>query len=51
MSQGAVVDKLVKLAQDAFADKRRNTYDYRTRLIELTASRGLKGVKGAKSLS
>jgi D-alanine-D-alanine ligase len=51
MSHGAVVDKLITLAQDAFADKRRNTYDYRTRLIELTASRGLKGVKGAKTLS
>ena len=49
MSQSDVVDKLVKLAQDAFAEKRRNTYNYQTSLVELTASRGLKGVKGTKA--
>lgn len=48
LSQSQVVDRLVKLAQDAHADKRRNTYNYQTSLIELTAQRGLKGVKGAK---
>lgn len=49
MSPAEVVDRLVKLAQDAYADKRRNTYDYRTSLIELTAARGLKGAKGTKA--
>lgn len=48
LSARDVVEKLVKLAQDAHADKRRNTYNYQTRLIEITAERGLKGVKGAK---
>ena len=47
LSPRAVVEKLVKLAQDAFADKRRNTYNYQTSLIEVTAARGLKGAKGA----
>lgn len=48
LSARDVVEKLVKLAQDAHADKRRNTYNYQTRLIEITAERGLKGMKGAK---
>lgn len=49
LSAGQVVEKLVSLAQDAYADKRKNTYNYETSLIELTASRGLKGVKGTKT--
>ena len=49
LSAQQVVDKLVKLAQDAYADKRKNTYNYETSLIELTAARGLKGVKGTKT--
>lgn len=49
MSARDVVEKLVELGQDAFADKRRNTYNYQTSLIEVTAARGLKGAKGAKS--
>lgn len=40
-----LVARLVTLAQDAYAEKRRSTYDYRTNLLALTASRGLKGVK------
>ena len=44
-----LVNKLVALARDANADKRRNTYNYQTNLVSLTASRGLKGAKGAKS--
>ncbi|MFN8452527.1 MAG: D-alanine--D-alanine ligase family protein [Anaerolineae bacterium] len=40
-----LVDRLVTLAQDAYAEKRRNTYNYQTNLIALTASRGLKGIK------
>lgn len=46
-----VVDRLVKLAQDAHAEKRRSSYDYRTDLVALTASRGLKGVKGTKTVT
>ncbi|TVR21079.1 MAG: D-alanine--D-alanine ligase [Anaerolineaceae bacterium] len=49
LSAGEVVDKLVSLAGSAYADKRRNTYNYQTSLINLTASRGLKGVKGSKA--
>ncbi|MCC6612109.1 MAG: D-alanine--D-alanine ligase [Anaerolineae bacterium] len=48
MSPRDVVEKLVKLAQDAQADKRRNTYNYQTSLVSVTAARGLKGVKGTK---
>jgi D-alanine-D-alanine ligase len=40
-----LVARLVTLAQDGYAEKRRNSYDYRTNLLELTASRGLKGMK------
>lgn len=40
-----LVARLVKLAQDAHAEKRRSSYDYRTSLIALTATRGLKGMK------
>jgi D-alanine-D-alanine ligase len=50
MRDSEVVDYLVKLAQDAQADKRRNMYDYQTNLVSLAAGRGLKGVKGAKNL-
>lgn len=49
MNPGAVVEELVRLAQEAYADKRRNLYNYKTNLIEVTAQRGLKGVKGAKT--
>jgi D-alanine-D-alanine ligase len=44
-----VVDRLIHLAKEAHADKRRNTYNYQTSLIEMTAARGLKGVKGDKA--
>lgn len=40
-----LVERLVALAQDAYAEKRRSTYNYQTNLIALTASRGLKGMK------
>ncbi len=40
-----LVHRLVELAQDAYAEKRRSTYNYQTNLIALTASRGLKGIK------
>ncbi|MDX2140056.1 MAG: D-alanine--D-alanine ligase family protein [Chloroflexota bacterium] len=43
-----VVHRLVRLAQDAHAEKRKNTYNYQTSLVGLTAQRGLKGSKGSK---
>lgn len=49
MSSTEVVDHLIKLARDAHAEKRRSSYNYQTDLINLTASRGLKGLKGTKS--
>jgi D-alanine-D-alanine ligase len=51
MSARDVVERLVKLAQDARAEKRQNTYNYQTSLLTLTAARGLKGVKGTKGAS
>jgi D-alanine-D-alanine ligase len=48
MSPRDVVYALVDAARDAQAEKRRNSYDYRTSLVELTAARGLKGAKGSK---
>lgn len=49
MTARDVVDKLVTLAQEAHANKRRNTYDYQTSLVTMTAAHGLKGTKGAKT--
>ncbi|HVU10283.1 MAG TPA: D-alanine--D-alanine ligase family protein [Phototrophicaceae bacterium] len=40
-----LVDKLVRLAQDAYAEKRRSSYNYQTNLLSLTAARGIKGTK------
>ncbi len=51
LSARDLVHQLIELARDAHAEKRRNTYNYQTSLIALTAGRGLKGVKGAKSAS
>ncbi len=48
MSPRDVVYALLDAAREAQAEKRRNSYDYRTSLVELTAARGLKGVKGSK---
>ena len=49
MSAREVVERLVEIAREAQAQKRRNTYNYQTSLIALTAARGVKGLKGAKS--
>lgn len=49
ISMRELVHQLVQLAQDAHAEKRRNTYDYQTDLINLTSMHGLKGIKGAKN--
>jgi D-alanine-D-alanine ligase len=48
MSNAELVEALVQIGRDAQAEKRRNTYNYRTNLIALSASRGLKGTKGRK---
>lgn len=49
LSPTAVVHQLVELAREAYADKRRSTYDYQTNLVAVTAARGLKGLKGTKT--
>lgn len=48
MTDSQVVDYLVKIARDAYADKRRTMYDYKTNLVEVAAGRGFKGSKGTK---
>ncbi len=48
LSGAEVVAQLVKYARDAFAEKRRNVYDYKTNLVSVAAGRGLKGAKGTK---
>ena len=47
-SAADLVERLVELAREAQAEKRRNTYDYQTNLVNLASRRGLKGGKGAK---
>ena len=49
LSFSALVEELIGLALAAHAEKRRNSYDYRSELISLTRQRGQKGVKGRKS--
>ncbi len=44
-----LVERLVELAREAHAQKRRSSYNYQTNLISLSAARGVKGIKGAKS--
>ncbi len=46
LSQTDLVEKLVQLAFDAHAVKRRNIYDYQTNLVEVASRRGVKGGKG-----
>lgn len=48
ISAAQQVERLVRFAQDAHADKRRTTYNYQTDLIAITAQIGLKG-NGRKS--
>lgn len=47
LSPEQVVDRLVALARESHADKRRNIYDYQTNLLALAAARGSKGLKGS----
>ncbi|MCY4021584.1 MAG: D-alanine--D-alanine ligase [Chloroflexi bacterium] len=49
LSPSQVVQKLVDLAREAHAEKRRNIYDYQTNLVSVASQRGTKGSKGAKS--
>jgi D-alanine-D-alanine ligase len=44
-----VVRKLIQIARDAYAEKRKNMYDYQTGLVEFAAAKGLKGMKGKSS--
>lgn len=48
MAPRELVHKLVEIARDAQAEKRKNNYDYQTNLINLVDARGLKGTKGSK---
>ncbi|MCY3977150.1 MAG: D-alanine--D-alanine ligase [Chloroflexi bacterium] len=43
-----LVQKLVQLARDAHAEKRRNIYDYETNLVDVASQRGIKGRKTVK---
>lgn len=43
-----LVRKLAQLARDAQVEKRRNTYDYKTNLVDVASQRSLKGSKGVK---
>jgi D-alanine-D-alanine ligase len=45
LSPADVVDELIELAFDAYAEKRKTVYNYKTGLIAHAAARGLKGVK------
>ena len=46
LSQTDLVERLVQLAIDAHAAKRRNMYDYQTNLVAVASRRGVKGSKG-----
>jgi D-alanine-D-alanine ligase len=48
MTPGQVVDELIRLAHEAYAEKRRTMYNYKSGLVEQAAARGLKGMKGFK---
>ena len=43
-----LVQKLVQLALDAHAEKRRSIYEYETNLVDVASQRGVKGSKAAK---
>ncbi|MBZ0306992.1 MAG: D-alanine--D-alanine ligase, partial [Anaerolineae bacterium] len=45
LSPTAICDELIQLALDEHREKRRTTYDYKSGLIELAATRGAKGLK------
>jgi len=45
MSPAQVCDELIRLALEAHKEKRKTTYNYKSRLIAQASSRGLKGMK------
>jgi D-alanine-D-alanine ligase len=49
ISMRELVHQLAELGREVHAEKRRNSYDYRTDLINLAQMRGVKGLKGVKS--
>jgi D-alanine-D-alanine ligase len=49
MAAAQIVTELVEIAEAVHKQKQGNSYDYKTSLVELTAERGLKGVKGTKA--
>ena len=49
LSASQVAQRLVQLAYEAHAEKRRNMYDYQTNLLSLASQRGIKAVKGGKA--
>ena len=49
LSASQVAQRLVQLAHEAHAEKRRNMYDYQTNLLSLASQRGIKAVKGGKA--
>ena len=48
MSAQAVVKKLIDIAYEIHAEKQQTTYDYKSKLIEHAAARGIGGAKGSK---
>jgi D-alanine-D-alanine ligase len=45
MTPPMVCDELIRLAMEAYTEKRRTTYNYKSGLIAQASSRGLKGIK------
>jgi D-alanine-D-alanine ligase len=45
LSPAQVVDRLIELAYEAHADKRKTVYNYKTGLLAHAAAKGLKGIK------
>jgi D-alanine-D-alanine ligase len=45
MTPADVVDELIRLAEDAYAEKRKTVYSYKTGLLDHAAAKGLKGIK------
>ena len=45
LARADLVDKLIQLAQAAYAEKRRSIYDYETNLVRVASQRGLKSGK------
>ncbi|MCE7946378.1 MAG: D-alanine--D-alanine ligase [Chloroflexi bacterium CFX4] len=48
MTPAQVVDELIRLALEAYKEKARTLYDYKSGLVAYAAAGGLKGMKGSK---